>query len=157
MALTLRVAKGSILTQAEGDANWLHCAPTSGTTQDNLDLKGSLDENNTWTKAQRGAYVALTSSAASIAVNLNLSNNYNHTLTEDTTLAAPTNAVAGQSGVIHFTQHASAAKTLALDAFWQFGTTDTHTMTTTLGGTAVMSYIVDPAGTSATCSWVNKS
>jgi hypothetical protein len=157
MALTLRNTKGSPLTHSETDANFLHCAPTSGTTQDNLDLKGSLDANNTWTKAQRGAYVALTSTAASIAVNLDLSNNFSHTLTENTTLAAPTNAVAGQSGVIHFTQHASAAKTLAFNAFWEFGTTDVHTMTTTTGGTAVMSYVVDPAGTSATCSWVNKS
>lgn len=114
-------------------------------------------QNNTWTKAQRGAYVALTSSAASIVVDAALSNNFNHTLTENTTLAAPTNVVAGQSGVIHFTQHASAAKTLAFNTFWQFGLDATHVLTTTLNGTAVMSYIIDPAGTSATCSWVNKS
>lgn len=116
-----------------------------------------LDENNTWNVGQRGAFIALTSTSASIAVDLDLSNNFNHTLTEDTTLAAPTNAVAGQSGVIHFTQDASAAKTLAFNAFWEFGLTDTHTMTTTLSGTAVMSYVVDPAGTTATCSWMNKS
>lgn len=157
MALTLRNTKGSPLTHSETDANFLHCAPTSGTTQQNLDLKGSLDANNTWTKGQRGAFVALTSTTNSIAVNLNLSNNFNHTFTEDTTLAAPSNAVAGQSGAIHFTQHASAAKTLAFNAFWEFGLTDTHTMTTTTGGTAVMTYLIDPAGTSATCSWMNKS
>ena len=120
-------------------------------------LAGFADRNNTYTKAQRGAYVDLTSAAASIAVDLESSNNFSHTMTEDTTLAAPTNAIAGQSGVIHFTQHASAAKTLAFNAFWQFGLADTHTLTTTAGGTAVMTYIVDPAGTSATCSWMNKS
>jgi hypothetical protein len=114
-------------------------------------------ENNTWTKAQRGAFVALTSTAASIAVNLALSNNFNHTLTEDTELAEPTNVVAGQSGVIHFTQHASAAKTLALSTFWQFGIDADSTITTTLSGTAVMSYFVDPGALSATCTWMNKS
>lgn len=120
-------------------------------------LKGSLDGNNTWTGAQRGAFTALTSASNSIAVDLDDGNNFSHTLTEDTTLAAPSHAVAGQTGVFYFTQHASAPKTLALDAFWGFGLTDTHIMTTTLSGTAVMSYIVDPAGTSATCSWMNKS
>jgi hypothetical protein len=112
---------------------------------------------NTWTGAQRGAYVALTSTAASIAIDLDDSNNFNHTLTENTTLAAPTNAVAGQSGVIHFMQDATTAMSLAFDAFWGFGVGVTPTMTTTLGGTAVMSYIVDPVGTSATCSLVNKA
>ncbi len=231
MSLILRAAKGSQLTEAEVDANFTHCSPTSGTTQANLDLKqplhanltaeagltgaadrvsyytgvgakalatltsfgrsiiaavdlaalktilalvkadvglGSVDntsdatklaatisallsQNNTYTKAQRGAFVALTSTAASIAVDLNLSNNFNHTLTENTTLAAPTNVVAGQSGVIHFTQHASAAKTLAFDAFWYFGAA-TDTISTTLGAKCAMSYIIEPGATRALCT-----
>lgn len=130
---------------------------TSDATKLAATIAAMLAQNNTFTKAQRGAYVALTSASSSIAVNLSLANNFNHTLTENTTLAAPTNAVAGQSGVIHFTQHASAAKTLAFNAFWQFGVGTTNTMTTTTGGTAVISYIVDPGGMSATCSWVNKA
>jgi hypothetical protein len=108
-------------------------------------------QNNTYTAAQRGAFVALTSTSASIAVNLNLSNNFNHTLTEDTTLAAPTNAVAGQSGVIHFTQHASSAKTLAYNAFWKFAGGTVPTLTATNGAIDVLSYVVNPAGTSAVC------
>jgi len=107
--------------------------------------------NNTYTKAQRGAFVALTSTAASVAVNLNLSNNFNHTLTEDTTLAAPTNAVAGQSGVIHLTQHASAPKTLAYNAFWKFAGGTVPTLTATNDAIDVLSYVVNPGGTSATC------
>lgn len=125
--------------------------------QTTLEVPDLPNTANTWTKAQRGAYTELTSTSASIAVDLALSNNFNHTLTEDTTLVAPSNVVSGQSGVIHFTQHASAAKTLAFASFWEFGVSDDFTMTTTLGGTAVMTYIVDPAGTSATCSWMNKS
>jgi hypothetical protein len=107
--------------------------------------------NNTYNKAQRGAFDPLTSTSASIAVDLDLSNNFNHTLTENTTLSAPTNAVAGQSGVIHFTQHASAAKTLAFNAFWYFGAT-TPTISATLGAKCVVSYIVEPGATRAICS-----
>jgi len=114
-------------------------------------------QNQTWTKGQRGAYVALTSSAGIIAVNLALSNNFSHVLTENTTLAGPSNAVAGQSGVIHFTQGSSVAYTLAKNAFWQFGLGTSHAMSMNLSGVSVMTYVIDPSGLSATCSWVDKS
>jgi len=119
---------------------------------DRMDIR---ELNNTWAKGQRGSYVELLSDAAAIAVDLDASNNFNHVMTENTTLSAPTNATAGQGGVIHFTQHASAAKTLAFNAFWAFGVSAESTITTTTSGTAVMTYIVDPSGESATCSWVN--
>ena len=64
-----------------------------------------------FTKAQRITPVALTSTSASIAVDASLSNNFTHTFTENTTLANPTNMVAGQGGIIVFTQHASLPKT----------------------------------------------
>jgi len=114
-------------------------------------------QNQTWTKGQRGAYVALTSSSASIAVNLALSNNFSNTLTENTTLASPSNAVAGQSGVIHFTQGSGATYTLSKHTFWEFGIGSLHAMSTNLSGVSVMTYVIDPSGLSATCSWVNKS
>jgi hypothetical protein len=115
-------------------------------------LNGFAARNNTYTKAQRGAFVALTSTSASIAVDLGLSNNFNHTLTENTTLAAPTNKVAGQRGVIHLTQHASAPKTLGYNAFWKFAGGTLPTLTATNGAIDVLSYVVNPAGTSAFCS-----
>lgn len=121
---------------------------------DRMDIR---EQNNTWTKGQRGSYVALTSASEAIAVDLDASNNFSHVMTEDTTLSAPSNVTPGQSGVIHFTQHASAAKTLAFNAFWVFGVGAESTITTTTDGTAVMTYIVDPDGTTATCSWVNKA
>jgi len=121
------------------------------------EIYGQPSENQTWTKGQRGAYVALTSSSASIGVDLALSNNFSHTLTENTTLANPSNSVAGQSGVIHFTQGSSVAYTLAKNAFWQFGLGSNHDMSMNLSGVSVMTYVIDPSGSSATCSWVNKS
>lgn len=154
MPLTTRTAKGSPLTWAEVDANWAHCSPTAGTTQENLDLKGNLGTPNTWTKANRGAFVTLTSTSASIAVDLSLSNNFVHELTEDTTLAAPTNAVAGQSGVIQFNQHASAPKTLAFNAFWKWpGGTD-GVLTAANGAVDAMRYVVAASGAFAVCDWL---
>lgn len=70
--------------------------------------------------AQRGTPASLSSSSNSIAVDFALANNFSHTFTEDTTLANPSNIVAGQSGVIAFTQHASAPKTLAFGSYWNF-------------------------------------
>jgi hypothetical protein len=77
-----------------------------------------LNVVQSWTKAQRGTPVALTSSGAAIAIDMSLGNNFSHTMTEDTTIGAPSNMVAGQSGAILITQHASAAKTLAFNAAW---------------------------------------
>jgi hypothetical protein len=79
-----------------------------------------LNVTQAYTKAQRGTPVALTSSSASIAVDFSLSNNFTHTFTENTTIANPSNMVAGQSGVIAFTQHASSPKTLAFGSYWDF-------------------------------------
>lgn len=77
-----------------------------------------LDLTQAFTKAQSFTPVALTSASASIATDLALANNFTHTLTENTVLANPTNLVAGQSGRIKFTNHASAPKTLAYGSYW---------------------------------------
>jgi hypothetical protein len=108
-------------------------------------------QNNTYTAAQRGAFVALTSTSASIAVDLDDSNNFNHTLTEDTTLAAPTNAVAGQSGIMIFEQ-GSGEFALDCDPFWRFPIT-CPSISGDEGELAVLSYIVGPGATYALCSW----
>ena len=117
--------------------------------------KGELRESNEWHKSNAGAYKTLTSSSASIAINLADSNNFKHTLTEDTTLAAPSNPTAGQAGVIQFNQHASAPKTLAFNAFWKWpGGTD-GTLTATNSAVDVMSYVVDSSEAFATCVMLN--
>lgn len=110
------------------------------------------DSNQNWTKAQRGPYVALASVAAHVAIDANLSNNFKHTLTENTTLDAPSNVIEGQSGVIVFTQHAGAAKTLAFNAFWKTANGAGMAISAVLGSINVMSYVVNPGGASATCS-----
>jgi len=109
------------------------------------------DEKHTWTRGQRGLFVTLTSTSGSIAVDLDKGNNFNHTLTENTTLAAPSNAVAGQAGFIEFTQHASTPKTLTFNTFWKFpGGTD-PSLTVANSALDVLSYTVNSSGASATC------
>lgn len=106
--------------------------------------------------AKRGANVTLTSSAGSIAVDLAVSNNYTHTLTENTTLAAPSNPVGGQSGIIFLRQHASAPKTLAFNSFWKFpGGTPTTPVTATVDAIDAMAYYIEPGGTFAICQMIN--
>lgn len=96
-----------------------------------------------FTKAQRGTPVALTSSAASIATDASLANNFTHTFTENTTLANPTNLVAGQSGVIVFTQHASSPKTLAFGSAWKFSSGTVPSVTATNSAVDVLAYFVE--------------
>ncbi len=96
-------------------------------------------------------YTALTSSVASIAVNLALSNNFSHLMTENTTLAAPTNVTAGQTGVIEITQDPTSARTLAYNAFWKKAGADSMTISSTLSSKNIIYYVVDSTGTFATC------
>ena len=110
----------------------------------------------TMSGAKRGESAILTSSSASIAINLATSNNYSHTFTENTTLAAPTNAVGGQSGIIFFQQHASSPKTLAFNSFWKFpGGTPATPVTATASAIDALAYYVEPGGTFAICQMIN--
>lgn len=89
-----------------------------------------------------GTPVALTSTSASIAVDMSDSN-FTHTFTENTTLANPTNLTAGQSGVIVFTQHASSPKTLAFGSYWDFPQGTVPTVTATNSAVDVLAYYVN--------------
>jgi hypothetical protein len=110
----------------------------------------------TFRGAKRAEITALTSSGASIAVDLSLNNNYSHTFTENTTLAAPTNPEPGQSGIITFKQHASSPKTLAFNSFWRFpGGTPVAPVTAANNAIDALVYFVDPTGTYAICNILN--
>lgn len=64
------------------------------------------------------AEVTVTSSGNSVALNFASGINFYHDLTENTTLANPTNAKVGQTGWIRVRQHASSAKTCATGSNW---------------------------------------
>jgi hypothetical protein len=100
------------------------------------------DTAQTFTAAQRGTPVALTD-AATVAVDLSLSNNYTLTLAGNRTLGAPTNQTAGQSGLIVITQDATGSRTLAYNSVWKFPGGTAPTLTTTASAVDVLAFYVE--------------
>lgn len=101
------------------------------------------DTVQSFTAAQRGTPTSLTSSGGSISSDFAVSNNFSHTFTENTTLANPSNLVAGQSGSIVFTQHASSPKTLAFGSYWKFQDATVPTVTANNSAVDVLVYYVE--------------
>ena len=95
-----------------------------------------------FSKAQRGAVVALTD-GATITPDFSLGNNYSVTLGGNRTLANPTNLTAGQSGVIVVSQDATGSRTLAFGSYWKFPGGTAATLTTTASAVDVLAYFVD--------------
>ena len=118
----------------------------------NYALSSPTLRGNVFTGAQIGNVSVLTSTNASIAINLARNNNFSHTTTENTTLAAPSNPVAGQSGVIVITQGAT-AWTLAYNTFWKFAGGTVPTLTATASAVDSFAYYVESA-TRATCQLI---
>ena len=93
-----------------------------------------LDTAQEWTAAQNFNETALTSTTNSVAWDASTNQVAVHTLTENTTIAAPSNIPAGSFIAIRVIQHASAAKTLAWNGVFKWPGGVTPTMTTTLSG-----------------------
>lgn len=106
------------------------------------DLVAMLDKTQGWTRAQRGTVQAL-ADAATIAVDLALANNYSLPLAGNRTLGTPTNAVAGQSGIIAVTQDATGSRTLAFGANWKFAGGTAPALSTTAGAVDYLAYYVE--------------
>lgn len=85
-----------------------------------------VDQTQSWTAAQRGVPVTLTDEA-NISIDMDLGNNFEVTLAGNRTLDNPSNAVAGQSGVITVIQDVTGSRTLAYGTQYLFE-----------GGTAVV-------------------
>lgn len=113
-------------------------AATSATVLTGTSTTTAMTIGDTYTAA---AEVTLTSSGASIANDMATYINAIHTLTENTTLANPTNPKVGQSGFIRIVQHASAAKTLSFGGNWK-RRGGAATISTTLSATDILVYDV---------------
>lgn len=101
-----------------------------------------LGAAQSFTKAQRGAVVALTD-GATITPDFSLANNFSVTLGGSRTLANPTNLVAGQSGVIKITQDGTGSRTLSYGSYWDFSAGVAPTLTTTANAVDILAYYVD--------------
>ena len=104
-----------------------------------------------FTKGQRGTPVALTD-ASSVAVDLSLGNNFTLLCTSSVgstrALANPTNAVAGQSGLITITQASGGGNALTFSSNYKFagGSGQAPSLTTATGGAVdVLPYSVKSA------------
>jgi hypothetical protein len=74
----------------------------------------------TFSAAQRGSISSFTSSSGTATPDFALANNFSITLSENATLANPSNVTAGQSGCIFISQDATGGRTLAYGANWDF-------------------------------------
>jgi hypothetical protein len=139
--LTTANAASTYQTQA-GMSSYV---PTSaiGTTVQSYDADtAKTDVAQTFTAAQRGAYVTLTDTAT-IATDLSLGNQFQVTLGGNRTLGAPTNVVAGQSGVIRVVQDGSGGRTLAYNSVFKFPGGTAPTLTTTANAVDLLAYHVE--------------
>jgi hypothetical protein len=139
--LTSATAASTYQTQA-GMSSYV---PTSaiGTTVQAYNANNAVtDTAQTFTKAQRGAYVTLTD-AATIATDLSLGNQFQVTLGGNRTLGAPTNVVAGQSGVIRVVQDGTGSRTLAYNSVFKFPGGTAPTLTTTANAVDLLAYHVE--------------
>ena len=82
---------------------------------------------------------------ATITPNFAAGVNFSVTLAGNRTLANPTGAKSGQSGVIIITQDATGSRTLAYGANWKFLANDS-TLSTVANTIDVISYFVRPSG-----------
>lgn len=103
----------------------------------------NLDTAQTWTKAQRGTIVALTS-AATVTADFATANNFSLTLAHNVTLANPSNLTAGQSGAVVITQaSAGGPYTVSYGTYWKFPGGTVPTKTTTASSVCVLLYYVE--------------
>ena len=138
----------------------LTCNPTADVTvtlPDATTTVAGLALAQSFTKAQRGAVVAL-SDAATIAVDLSLGNNFSVTLAGNRTLGDPTNVTAGQSGVIVVTQDGTGSRTLAYGGTkYKFAGGTAPTLTTTAAAVDVLAYYCESATRITVTSLLNVS
>lgn len=105
----------------------------------------ALATAQTFTAAQRGAYVTLTD-GATITIDMSLGNNFQVTLAGNRTLGAPTNVVAGQSGVIRVIQDGTGSRTLAYNSIFKFPGGSAPTLTTAANSVDLLAYAVETTG-----------
>lgn len=134
---------GDIGVTVQGyDASTLKAANIGATVQGYDADTAKTDVAQTFTAAQRGAYVTLTD-AATVAVDMSLGNQFQVTLGGNRTLGAPTNVVAGQSGVIRVVQDGSGSRTLAYNSVFKFPGGTAPTLTTAANAVDLLAYHVE--------------
>lgn len=101
-----------------------------------------LSGAQTFSGGQRGL-VSVVAYATGIALDLSTSNNFQVTLSGNTTLQNPTNITSGQAGIVSIIQ-STGSNTMAFGSYWHYpgGSGSVPTLTTTSGSTDVLAYYV---------------
>ncbi|MEE3254659.1 MAG: hypothetical protein VX199_03060, partial [Chloroflexota bacterium] len=100
-----------------------------------------IDTTQTFTKAQRGEIVTL-SSASTVTIDMATSNNFYIALGHNVTFANPSNRIKGQSGSIIIAQDGTGGRTVSWGSNWDFIGGTAPTFTTTANATDRIDYIV---------------
>ena len=112
-------------------------------TTASLSNHAKTDQAQTFTKAQRGSIIALSSSSGAATADFALGNHFAITLSEATQFANPSNLVAGQSGVIVITQSSGTLYSLSWGSKWKFAGGTAPDATQTASATDTLAYFVE--------------
>ena len=146
-AVTLGTGGSLVFEGATADANETTLAVTDPTADRTLTLPDAtstlagLAITQSFTKAQRGTITSFSSSSGTATPDFAAANNFSITLSENTSLANPSNLTAGQSGVIFITQD-STARTLSFGSYWDFSGGNPPTISTGSGAVDALAYAV---------------
>lgn len=145
-AATASVAGKVQLTDSISSTSTTTAATPNSVKQayDLANAAAKLNVAQTFSAAQRGAYVTLTD-AATIATDMALGNHFQVTLGGNRTLGAPTNVVAGQSGVIRVVQDGTGSRTLAYNSVFKFPGGTAPTLTTAANSVDLLAFHVESA------------
>ena len=113
------------------------------------------DVAQSYTKAQRGTLATSSSSSNATAVDLSAGNNFTLTLSENSTLSIPTNAVAGQSGSILITQDGTGGRTLSYAAPYDFAGGTAPTLSTAGSSVDRLDYFISTTGNGGSTSKIH--
>ena len=121
------------------DARYVRSSVTSNATlRGDLNIEaGSLKVG---TSARAYNPITTLTDAASIAVDFALGNNFLVTIGGNRTLAAPSNAVAGQTGQIYVVQDSTGSRTLAYNSAYQFVSGASPTLSTGASDVDILVY-----------------
>ena len=128
------------------DARYVRSSVTANTTVrgDFVVEAGSLKVG---TSARAYNPITTLTDAASIAVDFALGNNFLVTIGGNRTLAAPTNAVAGQTGQIYVIQDSTGSRTLSYNSTYQFVSGAAPTLSTGAADVDILVYSTRSAST----------